>query len=161
MKINTSSKMTVADLRALLLGADDAATVEFTKTLKKDQTGTCWCGCGSSTKSKFAPGHDSRFHSLAKKVARGQEDSQEALDGLAHDDARAEFQGCVDHETPLHEARVAAAELIKASKPVKVPATKEPKVEVRSAAKNPAKPVTASGMSDEDKAELLRKVTMS
>jgi len=32
----------------------------------------CLCGCGAETKSSFRPGHDSRVHGLAKKIARGQ-----------------------------------------------------------------------------------------
>jgi len=46
------------------------------------------------------PGHDSRFHGWAKKVARGQLDTEVTLAGLAHDEAREEFKKMVTHELP-------------------------------------------------------------
>ena len=103
MKI-TTSKTTVADLLALLQDADPTEEVSFGRATKKAPA-PCWCGCGGTTKSKFVPGHDSRFHGLAKQVARGLEDHADALIGLAHDEARAVFETHVAHERPLHEAK--------------------------------------------------------
>ncbi len=120
MKIDTSRSYTVVELRSLLLSAEDNTQIEFTRTLKKDQVKLCWCGCGNTTKGKFAPGHDSRFHSLAKQVARGQEDLEVALLGLEHDEARAEFTKCVDHERPLWAEKQAKVAAEKAAKPAKV-----------------------------------------
>ena len=60
----------------------------------------CWCGCGGQTRGKFVPGHDSRFHGNAKRVARGLLDMDVTLAGLAHDEARAEFRKLVEHELP-------------------------------------------------------------
>lgn len=51
----------------------------------------CFCGCGGSTKSKFVPGHDARFHGLAKRVVRGEVKAEDALATLAHDEAREAF----------------------------------------------------------------------
>jgi len=134
MKIDISRAFTVADLRALLVDVEGTTQVEFTKTLKKDQTGVCWCGCGCQTKSKFAPGHDSKFHSLAKQVARGQ---AEMPTEFVHDDAKADFMSHVEKERPLWAAKQAAAKLIADAKPVVEPKEKKaPKVK-------PAKPVPA------------------
>jgi hypothetical protein len=113
MRIDTSCSLTVSELRALILGADDNATVDFFRTPKKLQTGACWCGCGEDTKSRFAPGHDSKFHSLAKKVARGQE---EMPTSFVHADAAADFSKWHDLEVPRHEAREAAKAVVDAAK---------------------------------------------
>jgi hypothetical protein len=124
MKIDISRSFSVAELSALLAGAEPGAKIEFTKTLKKDQVNVCWCGCGATTKGKFAPGHDSKFHSLAKQVARGQ---AEMPTEFVHDEAKADFLLHVETERPLWEAKVAAVAAAKAAKPVK--ATKPTKVE--------------------------------
>ena len=123
MRIDTNVALTVAELRALILGADDTATVEFFKTPKKLLTGECWCGCGEATKSRFAPGHDSKFHSLAKRVAR---DTETMPESFVNEDAKADFMKWHDAEVPKHEARVAAKaekaaakEVAKAAKPAK------------------------------------------
>ena len=134
MKIDISRTFTVADLRTLLVAAEGTAQVEFTKTLKKDMTGTCWCGCGATTKSRFAPGHDSKFHSLAKQVARGQ---SEMPTEFVHDDAKADFLSHVETERPLWAAKQAAAKLIADATPPKEP--KAPK----EAKPKKAKPVPA------------------
>jgi len=133
MRIDTNVALTVAELRALILGADDTATVEFFKTPKKLLTGECWCGCGETTKSRFAPGHDSKFHSLAKKVARGIE---EMPTEWVNDDAEADFMKWHDAEVPKHEARVAAKaekaaakEVAKAAKPALVVKDEAPVIE--------------------------------
>jgi hypothetical protein len=125
MKIDISRSWTVAELRDHMIGAGDSLTVEFTRTLKKDQTGTCWCGCGATTKSRFAPGHDSKFHSLAKQVARGQ---AEMPTEFVHDDAKADFMKHVDAERPLWAAKQAAAKLISDATPAKEPKASKPKV---------------------------------
>ncbi len=122
MKIDTTRSLTVAALRALLAIAVDTDTVEFTRTLKKDQIGTCWCGCGASTKSKFAPGHDSKFHSLAKQVARGQVTMEDALEPVTNLDAIADFKDHVAKERPLWAEKQAKIAAEKAAKPVKVKA---------------------------------------
>jgi hypothetical protein len=63
---------------------------------------TCrWCGCGGATRSRFVPGHDARFHSLAKKVARGLVTMPE---NFVNADAKADFLKHHDAE----RARVAA-----------------------------------------------------
>lgn len=128
MKIDISRSFSVAELSALLAGAEPGAKVEFTKTLKKDQTGVCWCGCGAVTKSKFAPGHDSKFHSLAKQVARGQ---AEMPTEFVHDEAKADFMKHYEAEVPVWAAKQAAMALVKAAKPAK--ATKAPKETVEEA----------------------------
>ena len=105
MKIATT-KTTVRDLTALLANADPSDEVVFTRATKK-ASGPCWCGCGGTTKSRFVPGHDSRFHGLAKRVARDQADHDEAIAGLPHDEAVTEFERHVADEQPLHRLRVA------------------------------------------------------
>ena len=76
----------------------------------KTGTNSCYCGCGGLTKSRFVPGHDARFHSWAKAVARGERDLGETLMGLPHDLAKEEFQRCVAHEIPVQQARAALAQ---------------------------------------------------
>jgi hypothetical protein len=154
MKIDISRSFSVSDLRALLADAEGATQVEFTKTLKKDQTGVCWCGCGCTTKSRFAPGHDSKFHSLAKQVARGQ---AELPTEFVHDDAKADFVGHVERERPLWAAKQAAAKLIADATPAKEP--KAPK----EAKPKKAKPVPAheASLGDFDKPVVADEVTMA
>ena len=69
---------------------------------KAASTGLCWCGCGGSTKSRFVPGHDARFHGLAKKVARGTApkdfDAEAYLETLPCDAAREDFLAHVEAE---------------------------------------------------------------
>lgn len=103
MRIDTATVLTVSALRALIADAPDNASIEWAKTPKKLLTGECWCGCGATTKSRFAPGHDSKFHSLAKQVARGIEDMPESF---VNEDAEADFMKWHDAEVPKHEARV-------------------------------------------------------
>lgn len=141
MKIDISRSYSVAALRDLIAGADDAAQIEFTRTLKKDQIGTCWCGCGATTKSRFAPGHDSKFHSLAKQVARGQAEMPESF---VNDEAKADFLAHVEAERPLWAVKQEALAQIKAAKPVKVKAATKVEAE-----------------DNEALAALLAKVTMS
>jgi len=142
MKIDITRPLTVGCLRALLSEHDDAAQIEFTRTLKKDQVGICWCGCGAVTKSKFAPGHDSKFHSLAKQVARGQAEMPESF---VNADAQLDFLAHVNAERPLWAAKQEALALIKASKPVKAVTKVEPDM----------------AEDNEALAALLAKVTMS
>lgn len=43
----------------------------------------CRCGCGGSTKSKFCPGHDSKFKAaLSKRVAAGDQTAWEVINEL-------------------------------------------------------------------------------
>lgn len=58
------------------------------KRFQHRQPNVCWCGCGGATKSRFVPGHDARFHSLAKRVARGLAAMPESF---VSEDARADF----------------------------------------------------------------------
>lgn len=105
MKIATT-KTTVRDLLALLNvavaegDADLSDEVSFARATKK-QPVPCWCGCGGTTKSRFVPGHDSRFHGLAKRVARGQANHDEAIASLPHDKAVTEFERHVADEQPV------------------------------------------------------------
>lgn len=103
MKI-TTTKTTVQDLLALLADADPNEEVTYTRAAARTPA-TCWCGCRGTTQSRFVPGHDSRFHGLAKRVARGQAEYDVAVTGLPHDMAVAEFDQHVAKEQPLHLAR--------------------------------------------------------
>ena len=120
MRIDTAKVTTIAALRALIAEQDDATTIDWVKTPKKNLTGECWCGCGGTTKGRFVPGHDSKFHSLAKRVARGDEPMPESF---VNDDAKADFLKWHDAEVPKHAerqaakaARVAEREAAKAAK---------------------------------------------
>lgn len=64
----------------------------FPRTKKTKTPVACWCGCGGSTKSRFVPGHDARFHGLAKRVARNEADAETALASLPHNEAREAFE---------------------------------------------------------------------
>ncbi len=79
----------------------------------------CWCGCGGLTNGKFVPGHDARFHSRAKKVARGELNLDEQLAILPHDEARAEFVEHVEKEKPKAAARAEAEAKKKADRETK------------------------------------------
>lgn len=65
----------------------------------------CFCGCGGSTKSKFVPGHDARFHGLAKRVVRGEVKAEDALATLPHDEAREAFLAYSDKITASEAER--------------------------------------------------------
>lgn len=106
--INTNVIKNIADLRKLIENADDNDTFTVTKA-QPTKLNDCWCGCGGQTKSSFVPGHDSKLHSLAKRIARQQVEItlEDALAALPHDEARADFQHHHDTEKPLHEAREA------------------------------------------------------
>ena len=167
LRIDIARTWTAADLLVALEGAE--GTVEFFKTPKKHRTGECWCGCGSSTKSRFAPGHDSKFHSLAKQVARGMEEMPESF---VSEDAEADFLKWHDAEVPKHEARLVAKavreaeksearaerEAAKAAKPAK--AKKEVPVEVVPTSERFSEVEKLDEDSDEY-ADLLAAVTMS
>lgn len=162
MRIDTATVLTVSALRALIAGADDNASIEWAKTPKKQLTGECWCGCGATTKSRFAPGHDSKFHSLAKQVARGTEDMPESF---VNEDAEADFMKWHDAEVPKHEARVmaklaknAAKAKAKAAKETEVPAPKVERVAAPVADRVSAPVVEAV---TDDVEALLAEVTMS
>ena len=113
----STGRTTVRELLAQLEQAEPSALVAVVKA--KKEPGECWCGCGGHTKSRFVPGHDSRFHSAAKQVARGTLNLDDELAKLPHEDSRELFRACVAEETPKHEARVAeeaAAAKVKADK---------------------------------------------
>lgn len=159
MRIDTATVLTVAQLRALIADAPDTASIDWAKTPKKQLIGECWCGCGATTKSRFAPGHDSKFHSLAKQVARGLE---EMPTEFVNEDAEADFMKWHDAEVPKHEARVmeklaknAAKAAEKAAKETEVPA---PKVS-RTAPVVERAPVVEAVTDDVE--ALLAEVTMS
>jgi hypothetical protein len=69
--------------------------VELIKVTKPKGEGLCWCGCGGMTKGRFVPGHDSRFHALAKSVARGE---AEMPASFIHEDAKNDFMKWHDKE---------------------------------------------------------------
>jgi hypothetical protein len=73
-RVPTDREWTAETLIKALQGVSPETKLIFGSSTKTtaDATGTCWCGCGLPTAKKFAPGHDARFHGLAKKVARGQ-----------------------------------------------------------------------------------------
>jgi hypothetical protein len=99
-----AKKWTVGELLEALEGKERSEEVTFSRPNSKPQV-ECWCGCGGMTRSRFCPGHDARFHGLAKKVARGQEDYDEQVQALPHEDAVAEFERHVNRERPIHEAK--------------------------------------------------------
>jgi hypothetical protein len=113
MKIATNASMTAAELRALILGTPDDTVIEFVKTTtpKPIMNGECWCGCGGATKGRFVPGHDSKFHGLAKKVARGQAE----MPDFVHADAEADFMKWHDAEVAKLEAAPKPAPKVKAA----------------------------------------------
>ena len=112
MRIETNRAWTVAELLAVVGGADPATVLVFGKTLKADVRGVCWCGCGGSTGGRFVPGHDSKFHSLAKQVARGLAEMPE----FVSDEAEADFMKWHDAEVPVFEAKEAAKAVLDAAK---------------------------------------------
>ncbi len=96
------------------------------------KTFPCWCGCNGMTKSRFIPGHDARFHSWAKAVARGEKTAGEVALDLPHDLARSEFLSCVEHERPIQAERMRIAaekEAEKAKKAEEKAAAKAKKAE--------------------------------
>jgi len=129
MKIEITSNMTVAQLQALIAGADVNTTVQFVRPQVVVATGgECWCGCGGKTKAKFVPGHDARFHGLAKKVARGQEPMPESF---VHAAAEADFMKWHDAEILALEAKGASkAAVAKAVEKVEAAAVAAPSLEL-------------------------------
>jgi hypothetical protein len=109
-RIDTDRVRTVADLRAAIEGLSGDTELSFGRTPKKDRTGPCWCGCGQTTKSRFVPGHDARFHGQAKRVARGQEAMPETF---VCDEAQADFLAHVEAERPVWAARQQAEEQVR------------------------------------------------
>jgi hypothetical protein len=77
--------MTTHELAALLLSRTDTVVSDhlsdrlLNKPAGKATTNVCWCGCGGTTKSRFVPGHDARFHSNAKNTARGKAEAPETF----------------------------------------------------------------------------------
>jgi hypothetical protein len=106
MKIEITAGMTVAQLQALIAGVSESETIQFVRPQVVVATGgECWCGCGGSTKAKFVPGHDARFHGLAKKVARGQAPMPSSF---VHAAAEADFMKWHDAEVAALEAKAGA-----------------------------------------------------
>ncbi len=160
MRIDTATVLTIGQLRALIANAPDGASIDWAKTPKKQLTGECWCGCGATTKSKFAPGHDSKFHSLAKQVARGLEEMPESF---VNEDAEADFMKWHDREVPKHEARV-MEKLAKAATKAKEKAAKETEVQAPKAERVAAPVVERAPVVEavtDDVEALLAEVTMS
>lgn len=110
-------------------------------------TTVCWCGCGGSTKSRFVPGHDARYHGWAKKVLRGELKLDETLAKLPHQASRDHFVAYMELQRPLEVAKAAAKAKVAADKvaakakavadkvaaitpPVVAPPAEQPKVEV-------------------------------
>lgn len=67
----------------------------------------CYCGCGRSTKNKFAPGHDARFHGLVKRTIRGEVNTEDAVATLPHEEAREAFYAYADKITESEAVRAA------------------------------------------------------
>ena len=112
MRIETNRAWTVAELLVAVHGADPATVLVFGKTLKADVRGVCWCGCGGATGGRFVPGHDSKFHSLAKQVARG----LAVMPEFVSDEAESDFMKWHDAEVPVFEAKEAAKAVLDAAK---------------------------------------------
>ena len=134
MRIETNRAWTVAELLAAISETAPETVLVFGKTLKADVRGVCWCGCGGATGGRFVPGHDSKFHSLAKQVARG----LVVMPEFVSDEAEADFMKWHDAEVPVHEAREtakavtdAAKAKAKADKPVAVVKSVEPLCQVK------------------------------
>lgn len=87
MRIETTTT-NVRAMLALLTDADPDEEVTFGKPPKAKTLNACWCGCGGTTGGKFQPGHDSKFHSLAKQVARG---TAEHPESFVNEEAKADF----------------------------------------------------------------------
>lgn len=51
------------------------------QTKKAQAKNTCICGCKTETGSNFAPGHDSKLHSLVARVAKGEAKASEVPKG--------------------------------------------------------------------------------
>ena len=109
------------------------------------QLNTCWCGCGGATKGKFVPGHDAKFHSLAKKAARGQLEAGQTLESilanLPHDAARSEFIHHVEDEIPKWAIKQEAESADKARK-AELKAQKDADAKAKQDAQASAKVVT-------------------
>ena len=112
MRIETNRAWTVGELLAVVGGADPETVLVFGKTLKSSVKGVCWCGCGGATGGRFVPGHDSKFHSLAKQVARG----LVVMPEFVSDEAESDFMKWHDAEVPVFEAREAAKVVTDAAK---------------------------------------------
>ena len=126
MRIETNREWTAADLRAAIKDLAPETVLIFGKTLKSAIKGECWCGCGGSTGGKFVPGHDSRFHSLAKQAAR---DQVEYPTEFVNDEAEADFAMWHDRELPIWQAGQPLRDLKAATKAEKATKTKaEPTV---------------------------------
>lgn len=95
MRIDISQPLTVAALRELIANEGDKVLIEFFSSPSKNQAKPCWCGCGGTTQARFAPGHDARFHGLAKRVARGERQMPETF---VNNLARADFMKWHDQE---------------------------------------------------------------
>ena len=108
----TTTKTNVRDLLIILADADPNEEITFGKS-KTKTLNTCWCGCGGTTGGRFQPGHDSKFHSLAKQVAR---DQAEHPTEFVNDEAKADFTNHVKKERPLHAAKVEKTKTEKAKK---------------------------------------------
>jgi hypothetical protein len=130
--------MTTHELANILLERSDVAVSDkLAKRLVarpngKDSLSPCWCGCGGLTKGKFMPGHDSRFHALAKKVARGEADMPTSF---VNEDAEQDFMKHFNAELPRHEARVAEAAAKKSEKEARL-AAKKAEIEAKEAAQD-------------------------
>ena len=101
LRIDASTVKTVRDLRAIIEDLDDDMPIELAGarsaggSYSTEPTNPCWCGCGGLTRRRFCPGHDARFHGLAKRVARGEAPMPETF---VNDDARDDFMKWHDRE---------------------------------------------------------------
>lgn len=113
MRIEIDQIVTVADLLRVVEGLAPTTELTFGRTLKSQQVNTCWCGCGGETKGRFVPGHDARFHGLAKRVARGEAEMPATF---VSDEARADFMKWHDREVPVARAKAEARRVAEEAK---------------------------------------------
>jgi hypothetical protein len=144
MKIDTTQAWTAETLIQALQSIPADTVLGFVRPGKAQNT--CWCGCGGGTANKFVPGHDSKFHSLAKQVARG---LAEMPTEFVSDEARADFLKWHDKDlaNPPAKAVRAVARPADVIRPVAVVQSFEQTEELD------------SENLDEDTADLLREVT--
>ena len=98
--LDPNTVKTVRDLRTIIEDLDDDMPVALRGTRSSsynstEPTNQCWCGCGGLTRRRFCPGHDARFHGLAKRVARGE---AEMPSSFVNEEAEAYFMNWYDRE---------------------------------------------------------------
>ena len=116
IEIPTDAQWTVASLTAALAQFAPGDVISFGRSTKaKAATGTCWCGCGTPTTKKFAPGHDARFHGWAKRAARGE---MPIVTDFVSDEARADYMKWFNAEKEAIATKQVLAPAIQVLRPV-------------------------------------------